>query len=283
VNPILAHQTVQQQPGENQNDVAERQSKLTYGQPGTVVPFPKGSELYSRTLFAEVPKWVIDETVIKSVNTSCNEANRINFVQVWGRSSGAEFCGVRADIGGPEALKAAQALAGNWVCDKSDVTRNGLRTDIVESQFDVLPDKGQTLAGVWAKKRADWLFNGHLKPSGTITLLGVVEPICEGDNCLVRGIVYHIENISFQCSLSPGGIRSFDTVLTVSNGLANKGLMNSKNPPIYPIQLPYDGAMNREIPRDGSNEGYSEVQTMPGTGTRVESGSDIGEKKSDSD
>jgi len=85
----------------------------------------------------------------------------------------------------------------------------------------------------WTKKRADWMFNGHLKLSGSVSLQGIVEPICEGDNVQINDIVYHIESVSHNCSINSNGIKTFTTALQLSNGLYSKGLESDKKPPVY--------------------------------------------------
>jgi len=189
-----------------------------------------------RTMFANLPRWIIHESVIKSVNVSSNEANRINFVQVWGRSAGIEMLGFNGTSGlTQESLKINQLNAHNYVCDEKDVQRHGLRADITECNFDVISDGTGTITPILARLRADWSFNGHLKLAGTIVLEGVQEPICEGDNCQVRGVLFHIEAVSHSGSLAGNGSKVFTTTLTVSNGMIAKSLDSKVNPPSYAV------------------------------------------------
>lgn len=189
-------------------------------------------EITQRTMFAEVPRWVIDESCVVSVNTQPNESSRINFVQVWGRSRGVEMLGVNIN---QELLKQAQFLVPNYVCDEKDVKRHGLRADISETNYDVVSTTMGTISHILCRQRADWLFNGQLKLAGSITLQGVTEPICEGDNCEVRGILYHIENVSHSGSLSPNGTKMFKTTLAVTNGIVARSLDSKTGIPTYAV------------------------------------------------
>lgn len=187
-------------------------------------------EIKQRTFFNEIPRWVIAEDAITSVSTQPNENARINFVQVWGRSRGIEMLGANVN---QEILKQAQFLVPNYLADEKDIKRHGLRADITETNFDVVSTTLGTISHILARQRADWLFNGQLKLSGSITLQGVTEPICEGDNCQVRGILYHIEGVSHSGSLSPGGQKQFKTTLTVSNGMVASSLDSKEGIPTY--------------------------------------------------
>jgi hypothetical protein len=184
-------------------------------------------ELVTRTMFAELPRWMISESVIKSVNVTPNEAARINFVQVWGRSRGIEFSGLNIN---QEILKQAQFQVPNYVSDDFDIKRHGLRADITETNFDVVSNSLGTISHILCRQRADWLFNGHLKLSGTIVIEGVQEPICEGDNCQVRGVLFHIEGVSHHGSIDAQGRKTFTTTLTVSNGMIARSLDHNTVP-----------------------------------------------------
>jgi hypothetical protein len=193
----------------------------------------------TRTFFAELPRWVIDESMVISVNTTTDENDRVNFVQVWG-TGGNELSGsVTSDASATiiDGIKIDQLNLGNWFVDEKDIQRNGLRMDTTESQFDfVLGSKNsRTRTPIWARMRADWLFNGQLKPKGTIVLVGVNEPICEGDNCEVRGVVYHINQVQHQGAIV-GSNKRFRTTLSVSNGILAKSLLSttSTRMPMYP-------------------------------------------------
>lgn len=192
-----------------------------------------GKSASEATFFATLPRWVIDPSMVTSFSWGTDEARRVNFIQVFGRSSASDFAG--AQNVSPESLKQSQFIAGNYVADEVDIARNGLRAVIQESQFDTL--SGETVSGslapLWARMNADWMFNGHLKAFGSITMQGVWEPIAEGDNLQYNGILFHIEGISQSASIT-GGIKSWTTTVTLSNGILADSMADTKSLPLYP-------------------------------------------------
>lgn len=191
-----------------------------------------------RTMYRNLPRWVIDESMIYSLNVATNEANRVNYLQIWGQQLGNAFAiAPNSNFNGSEWYRFSQFLLGNYVCDNKDISRNGLRAEISETGYDLpLADGVQSHTPIWARMRADWRFNGHLKPAGTVTLYGVTAPICEGDNCEIRGIVYHIDQVNHSGTLS-GKDKTFRTVLSISNGILASSLRSDKDIPKYPAHL----------------------------------------------
>lgn len=218
-------------------------------------------EITERTMFNNLPRWVIDESVIVGVNTSSSESNRVNFVQVWGRSRGIEFSGANIN---QEVLKQAQFLVPNYVSDSADIKRHGLRADVSETNFDVVSTNLGTISHILCRQRADWLFNGQLKLAGTISLQGVTEPICEGDNVQVRGILYHIEAVQHSGSLDGRGQKTFRTTLTVSNGIVASSLDSKDGIPVYAAGDEVR-ATTETLATQNNLPGFSDVQN---TGTR---------------
>lgn len=227
-----------------------------------------GEDLKERTFYNNIPRWKLSESMIKSVNTKTSESKRINFVQVWGQNKGLSFAGFKID---PQEFLVLNFLNGNYLADEKDISRHGLRADITETQFDtILPanqdkkkaDKGSTatLSPVFARMRGDWLFNGHLKPFGSVTCNGIKEPICEGDNLEIRGVLYHIDNINFSGSIGANGQKSFTTTIAVSNGILADSLENKNTLPSYPIS--YRG--QREAGEHIINDNYSDSYELPG-------------------
>lgn len=192
-------------------------------------------ELTTRSMFHNIPRWVIDDSMIISVDTSASESNRCNFVQVWGKNGGSPVMsgpGKNGAFNSQEGYKIAQMIMKNYVADDKDIARNGLRASILDSEHDFLVTGG-SLSPYWARMKADHLFNGHLKLSGTIECIGISAPICEGDNLEVRGIVYHIESVTHAAMLSANGRKSFRTSISVSNGILKSSLVNDKDLPVY--------------------------------------------------
>jgi hypothetical protein len=214
------------------------------------------NEITTRTMYNNVPRWVLDESVVKSVNTASAESARINFVQVWGRSRGVEMLGLNVN---QEVLKQAQFLVPNYIADVPDIKRHGLRADISETNYDVISSTMGTISHILCRMRGDWLFNGHLKLSGTITCAGITEPICEGDNVECRGILYHIDAVHHSGSLSSSGQKQFTTTLTVSNGIVAASLDSEDGIPTYAVGLE-SGSLTEQISDANNLPGYTDVQ-----------------------
>lgn len=209
------------------------------------------------TYFANVPRWVLTPNMVRSVSVGTNEANRINLVQVWGQSSFIDFTNLKLT---PQELREQQALQGNAIIDEEDIKRHGLRADIQSSQFDFFfkgtDGKPTFFAPIWAAMRADWLFHGHLKLSGSITTTGIVEPICEGDNLEFDGVVYHIEGVNHQAGIDASGVKFFNTALTLSNGISAQRLHKTL-PPSYITDRPAERE-SADLP------GMTLLQNIPG-------------------
>lgn len=184
-----------------------------------------------RTMFYNLPRWKISLGMIKNLNTYTSDADRINFVQVWGRN-GSDLASPLS----PESKISSNIANYNFVEDRKDIKKNGLRADIVVTNFPLLLRTNAEFYTICAKKRADWLFNGHLKLNGTVSCFGIQEPISEGDNVEIDGILYHIESINHTCSISSSGIKSFTTNMQLSNGLISR-FLNDDQPPVYLLQI----------------------------------------------
>jgi hypothetical protein len=164
------------------------------------------------TRFMTLPRWNIDTALILEQDIGRDESARINFVQYFGKSTvGAEG----ADI-------AAEIARGNYSYDIDDVQRSGLRPYVVTTQFDEPTDTNKEFRSPnWAKIVGDALIGGHLKLNGSITCAGIVDPIAVGDNLELDGVIYHIEQISHNASISvQDGRKTFRTNIQLSSGIA---------------------------------------------------------------
>jgi hypothetical protein len=163
------------------------------------------------TRFLTLPRWKLDASTIYSVDIGKDEAARINFVQFYAKSNytkdGFEISG--------------ETASGNYIFDSADIQRSGLRPYVIQNQFDDLPDLLVKSAPIWARIMGDALIGGHLKLNGTINCIGIVDAIAVGDNLEFNGTVYHIEQISHACSISPeNGMKQFRTTLSLSHGVS---------------------------------------------------------------
>ncbi len=230
----------------------ELKPSVTFGPSATAAAFlagPLGEKAKEKTDYATVPRWIIDDSIVHSFSWGTNEGNRINFVQCFGRASASEFTMPESATGGQDKLKQSQFLAGNFVADEADISRNGLRASIQTSTFDIFT--GTTASGsmapIWARMNADWLFNGHLKAHGSITMDGIWEPIAVGDNLQYNGILFHIEAISHSCSLS-GSNKVWTTTISLSNGILASSMTKKGGLPVYPAHSQVDRRANNPGP-----------------------------------
>jgi hypothetical protein len=178
--------------------------------------FFKGS--IAHTNFLELPRWVIsDKMIMHEYNIGTTNSTRCNFLQAYG-----QLYGQRTD---PQSSLRQQILDGNWKLDRPDVVRSGSRPFILTSNADVQSKSSGAVSsiGQWAALLGDWYINMHLKHNGTVTMPGIVEPICVGDNAEMSGFVFHIESVTHVYECSEQGMKSFSTSLGLSNGVLTNG------------------------------------------------------------
>jgi hypothetical protein len=176
------------------------------------------TDTIANTPFLSVPRWVIDDRMVMGeYNIGTTDATRCNFLQVYG-----ELYGQRTD---PQASQQQQIVDGNFILNRADVIRSGSRNFILSSNADVQSQAGDAVTSIhqWAKLLGDWYMNMHLKLNGTITMPGVWEPICVGDNLEHLGIVFQIEGVSHSYNCSDQGIKTFTTTVSLSNGVLANG------------------------------------------------------------
>lgn len=207
---------------------------------------PQPSSKFPVTRFLNLPRWKISTNLLKSAQLSKNDAARFNFVQVYTYILAAT---VNQDM-------ASQISRGNFVSDDKDIERNGLRPYVVRANFD-FPDgeKNKNIrAPEWAKILSDWIIDGHLKESGTLTFHGIQDPISIGDNIELDNIVYHIESISHSISIGMSGLKKFETRMSVSYGMDKR---SSKDGPRY---------ANMDFPQmiDQLEDDYKHERILPG-------------------
>jgi hypothetical protein len=164
------------------------------------------------TRFLSVPRWRVDPSLVLSFDIGREEAARFNFVQVFAAST--------INISGsPLSLEIG---IGNYTYDIKDVRRSGLRPYIISTQFNEPVDTSNLpmKSPIWARIIGDSVIGGHLKMNGTVTTIGIVDPITIGDNFEFDSTVYHIEAVTHTCSIdSNTGQKTFSTSLSLSQGV----------------------------------------------------------------
>jgi hypothetical protein len=197
------------------------------------------------TKFMNLPRWSLGAESVFSVDIGRDESARVNFVQYYAKSNFSSK-GVEAS---------GETAAGNYVFDKNDIVRSGLRPYIVQNQFDDLPDTLVANSVIWARIIGDAVIGQHLKLNGTLECIGIVDPISVGDNLQFNNTVYHIEQITHTCIDSvANGIKTFRTILKLSNGLS----INSSTKGTDYSEMTYSTGYS-----DRAND-YEEEQILPG-------------------
>lgn len=212
------------------------------------------------TRFLTLPRWKIDPAMVLSFDLGVDEAARVNFVQYYAKSTISD-----------KGIDIAQETAlGNYVYDKDDISRSGLRPYIVQNQFADLTESVVHEAPVWARILGDAVIGGHLKHNGTLVCIGIVDPIAVGENLEFDGVVYHIEQVTHTCSINPStGTKSFRTILSVSHGVS---VQSDEKGNLYP-DMANSSAYDQRV------DDWNNNQILPGTSesqdiiSRADSGS----------
>lgn len=200
------------------------------------------------TKFSTVPRWKISSALIFNSDIGRDEAARINFVQYYVQPP--------ADLGKVDGFIAAQTATRNFVYDVNDVTRSGLRPNIITTNFEDLTIYKNVYVGrQWANVVGDALMGGHLKMNGTVECVGLVQPIAVGDNLEYDDVVYHIEEVTHTCSINiQNGVKTFRTNLKLSNGVS----VSTTNSGIEYPEMQFTNAYH-----DRLND-YNNDQELPG-------------------
>lgn len=204
------------------------------------------------TKFLSLPRWKIGSESVYNLNIGTDEALRINFVQYYAYTNNNDYTG--ASISGQIASK-------NYVVDKNDISRSGLKPYIIQNNFELSPSDAQKISKNWAKILADILIGGQLKLSGTIQSIGIADPITVGDNLEFNNVVYHIEQIVHTALIDPRtGIKTFRTNLSLSHGISvNSDIIAPK----YSQMTFVSGQSDREADYNG-NENFIPENILPG-------------------
>lgn len=215
------------------------------------------------TKFMSLPRWKISPSMIYALDIGRDEAARINFVQFYAKSN-VNNKGV--EISGETAL-------GNYVFDHKDIKRSGLRPYVINNSFDDLPNASIYRAQEWSRIMGDALIGGHLRLNGTMTVIGIVDPITVGDNLEFDGVVYHIEAVAHSCSLNiQDGSRQFRTQISLSNGM---DIRSSSAGSMYAEMENVNAYNERETDAKGNHilPGVSETQDIDRRHGHIDQGS----------
>lgn len=158
------------------------------------------------TRFLDIPRWKIHPILIRNVDLGRSDATRWNFIHIYG------------DNGQDNQRRSNYITRDPPVKDDLDIARTGLRPYMATVNCDVT-DAENRKAGDWMYIMSDILMGQHMLLTGSIETVGIVSPICPGDNVEFDEHVLHIESVSHSFQISGDGSKSFKTALHVSHGV----------------------------------------------------------------
>lgn len=161
------------------------------------------------TQFLSLPRWEIDDSLIIQSQIGHSDALRFNYIHILPSRPGIDPRNIRAYLAP--------------VVDIADIKRSSLKPKIKTLSSTFAGPTGGNAAensNRYNKLMADYLFGSHLKSNGTVTLKGIQEPICQGDNCVVDKVIFHIESVRHAGSIDSFGRKDFITTLSLSNGVS---------------------------------------------------------------
>lgn len=167
------------------------------------------------TRFAELPRWVIDDSYITSYNIGLSDSVDVNYVKLEPSFPSGSIAAVRLNY--EESVPA--------LMDRTDISRNGLRMfrrqiaaiDGINKDTD-----GNYIFGSTKEKQrmmADIMLRLKYTANGSLSCKGIQEPICVGDNLVVKDTLFHIESIVHDGGIDPSGRKMFNTSFALSHGL----------------------------------------------------------------
>ena len=220
------------------------------------IPFTKDNLVSSLpvTRYLSMPRWVITPDMVTAFDFGRDDAARVNFVQMFGRST----------LVNDQFNISNQIAKGNYVFDEEDVSRHGLRPYIVSSNSDFpAGDVKGTLTPQWKDIVADAVFDGHLRENGSVQVYGLEEPVDVGDNLQFGPTIYHIEDISHECGVNGDGSKYFRSNISLSHGIDYRS--NSVRP-VYPemVHTDYLTYQEEDYEFERMIPGVSDVQDVIG-------------------
>ena len=219
--------------------------------PFTTDDFDLSGQDFTVTKFMSLPRWNINPALAMNFDLGRDEALRINFMQ---------YYGISVNSPAQTSLLAETSLK-NFIYDLDDVQRNGLRPSVITTEFELLSATGSYRSPGWSKIMGDALIGGHLKMSGSITFVGIPEPIAVGDNLQFDNVVYHIEEINHSAMIDENGFKNFSTTIIVSSGVS---ILSGVDGVVYSEMTLGSGYDKRQADYNGTNilPGVSESQDV---------------------
>lgn len=181
--------------------------------------------LFKLTRFLELPRWKIDPIMVSDLDVGRSDATHFNLVKLTGDLS--------LYSQNERSSPARQIIRNPPIFDDIDIGRSGIHSYMAAVNCTVQDVARTDGLRVWTIAVADWQIGSQYTLNGTMTCSGIQTPIAEGDNIEFEGIVYHIEGISDNCSISKQR-KTFSTTLYLTNGMPADQMTQSVDFPRYP-------------------------------------------------
>lgn len=201
------------------------------------------------TKFLDLPRWIIPNALIASVDIGRSNSMRKNFCHIYGTSA----------LLANNAAVNEQIINSPPVRDDLDIQRSGMRPYMATVECFVSDTVG-TVQESWMRLVADWSMGAYLTLSGSMQCAGIQAPIAVGDNVEFDNVVYHIESVNHSCGIDPAGKKFFRTTLQFSNGMRADGEVDVLNSPT--LQPIYAGV------KSGDNTSLDPGLSLEGNRTR---------------
>ena len=161
------------------------------------------------TPYSSLPRWVLHPAMVTDVDIGRSDATRFNFIRLVG-----------FDPTTSKPVSIPYQLVNNPpLRDDLDIQRSGVRSFSANIACHVRDQVG-AVTTKWTRLIADRAMLSHLTLNGTIVSIGIFSPLHIGENVEFDNVIYHLESITHTCSMETnGGRRSFNSVLSVSNGV----------------------------------------------------------------
>lgn len=167
------------------------------------------------TAMLELPRWRCHPILVNNMDIGKTDANRLNFIHVYGHPS------ADGGLSPTEQIVQSPPLRDEW-----DIKRHGLRPHmqtVACTLEDTLEEPKK-----WMRILADFAIGHQFTLNGSISIVGVTAPICPGDNFELDETVYHIESVAHTCSISMDGIKQFSTNLQLTHGMRSDTSQTTK-------------------------------------------------------
>jgi len=174
------------------------------------------------TLYLDLPRFEIHNSLVVGYEFGRTEALRTNCVTI---KNDVDF----ASAGYSVIVDSLAISEAGWVYDANDVKRNGLKlyqAKIDQDYFNLSTQHKDNVKKLETYNFliSDFMANMHLRLTGVLKCVGIVEPICIGENLEYNDFVFHIEGVDHQYIVEqPSGITSFLTTLSLSHGTHKSG------------------------------------------------------------